>query len=104
MIRDILLMLVSIVLTFGFYTKELDWLLIYWGCAPKEKRAKMNEKAIHLTAWVSCLILAFMFALNVFLRLIDFDTMIYYMEIVETIVFILMILVTSTLALYNKDK
>ena len=103
MFRDVILALVCLILTFGFYTKELDWVLIYWGCAPIHKRNKMNEKAIHATAWISSLVLTMMFGLNILARILNLDVILYYMEIAEVIVFVLMILITSIFALNIKE-
>lgn len=98
MILDIILALFSVCLTIGFYTGALDWLIIWYGCAPEKQKAKMPGEKIMRVAYYCMLLMAVFEWLAVFMWCMHMRMIVDIIHIMVTIVFTAMLAITFYLA------
>ena len=104
MIRDLIIAIISVMLAIGFGTGSADWLLIYYGCAPENKKEKMDGDTILSVASLSMIAIAGLMIIAIYLRHLIFNTAGLVFEIIAVIIFIAMIAYTFYLAQIKPDK
>lgn len=92
MVIDILLGIFSFILALGFCTGDLDWVLIYYGCAPKSKKDKINGKRVLGVATLGMNIVGIGFVLSIIGKLFwELNILITIGRVVSIVAFILML-------------
>lgn len=104
MIIDLVFVIISIMLSIGFKTGVADWLLIYYGCAPDNKKSKMNGKLILDITSISMIAVACSLLISIYLKFNRFYTFGILFEVVAGLIFIGMIAYTFYLAQIKPNK
>lgn len=92
---NIIMAIVFIILSIGFYTEKLDWIMIYYGCAPKNKKKNMPKEKIKSLCWIGFLFIAMGFALCTLLNVLGYNDLIYYTHLIIICVIIVIIGITA---------
>jgi uncharacterized protein (DUF486 family) len=90
--------LVMFCLSIGMITGELDWVLVYYGCAPKAKQEKMNGPLILRIAFGSLFLCAMLFGISALSQRIGFNEVSTVLHKIVLEIVMLMILVTFHLS------
>lgn len=100
---DIALGLVTLMVSIGFYTRNLDWILIYYGCAPPKEKAKMPGDKIMDIAFISMILITVLQFVAAFMVYINFTLIQVYIHIINIIIIMIMLIWTFILAIKAKD-
>lgn len=104
MIVNLIFVIISILLAIGFKTGVADWLLIYYGCAPDNKKDKMNGKLILDVASISMIAVACTLLISIYLEYNWFFKLGLLFELIALVIFIGMIAYTFYLAQIKPNK
>lgn len=96
-ITNLVIGLIFIGLSIGFYNHSLDWLMIYYGCAPDKKRAKMDIELIGTVSWICFAVIAMLFILTSIAAVFDYKFIVGILHIAEIVLYIGMHIVTFIL-------
>ena len=102
MLIDLILALFFITLTVGFYTKNLDWVIIHYGCAPDKVKEKLDGEKIMFISWVMTLITSVFFFLAIFMGAIDAPNVAKLCRILGVLIFIVMYIWTFMITKQKK--
>lgn len=88
------MMIICAILAWGFYAEKLDWLMVYYGCAPKSKKERMPGDRIVTTAWACYLASALLFAVCILCNALRYYMFTSIIHMVILTIFIVMHIVT----------
>lgn len=92
---DIALFFICLVLCYGFYTGNSDWLMVYYGCAPNKLKDKVDRQKILSVTSISFAIMAVLEFITCFIYIIiGYD---YYLitRALAGVVFVFMVVYTG---------
>ena len=104
MLFDIGMCLVFALLTIGLITRELDWLIVYYGCAPKALKDKMNSDLIMLIAWGTTLLCAMLYAASALSFYFGMYSIRFILHKIIFMLLMIMILLTFHISMDTEDK
>lgn len=88
-IVDVIIIMLAINFWYGFRTGRLDWLILWYGCAPTKEKSKMNGDKILGVASNSMAIIAALAICILLSRLMHaalFSNILYYIIVIVFIV------------------
>ena len=98
------LMAFFIILSIGFYNHSLDWLMIYYGCAPESKKAEMPIARITEICWIGFFIIAMLFMISAITAHLDQKMIVGILHIIIVVLYILLHIKTFILCQGKKKK
>ena len=91
---NVVLVVVYAMLAIGFYTESLDWLMIYYGCAPTSKRERMPNTLILNTTWIVYLILSVIHLFAIWAYYVEYYFIFNIVHLISFILFIVLHILT----------
>lgn len=93
---NLILAIISVILCIGFYNGNLDWVMVYYGCASDTNKNKVNGKKLMTIASLGFIIIAgiLMISIGISLLFMNLYAIVHLARVISAMVLIDIILVT----------
>ena len=103
---NIVMAIISFFCMIGFCTGQLDWLIIYYGCAPENIKSNIDGAKVLLIATVSNAIIFGINMISILIKILGYELLIWKKDIVLTIIVLVIMFISTYIIcnakLYNK--